>query len=596
MEAGTTEDEEKIVDALIPEDSRGFLMEYFLNGLFGGEKEKEFTKGLTPQDFDIILSTVDAENSDILHSLNICNTKFDPKTAPSRKVIQFEDLEEVIQPFVDGKPLAENNFKEVTMHIYPKIRRNLRFDITSLTYKIVVDDDKDKGKKVVKDYIMEHKDNNPEKKDILCICTFKLNGKKHKFGKILQLLEQFPQFNDEFFSHHRIAYIIFCVNSEEEILKEYEQFPQEMKMCNEMFINVRLIFYVKPLGEDDKEILNMYAFNDLGDNYYFHMNSDHVIYRADDLLCSGDIIENSIKRKKAEKKRKEMNINKTQQQLTKERNEAFLTFFNFLKNIKDYKYSLYMSFRFDICFRFDEEYNLRISYIDFSHLIAELRTKEYYIIKKCGEILNPDLFELEEIKTRDIDIDFMDNECNRCGKTIPQDEDIYFCYKCNICYCRKCVVANYNSNSGKGKFIDPRHNLLYFKTRDKEQFKNLDIHKLGNDLFAQCNDEGKLVDHEATCNGCKLNFRDSPRYLCLNCRQGKIHPDGFFDYCQNCVDHMMKGDEKGKEIEAIEDRIYCDETRLLYEANETFKHEHNKHVYLMIALQCNTVEEPYYNF
>ena len=28
---------------------------------------------------------------------------------------------------------------------------------------------------------------NPDNKDILCICSFKLDGKKHKFGKILQL-------------------------------------------------------------------------------------------------------------------------------------------------------------------------------------------------------------------------------------------------------------------------------------------------------------------------------------------------------------------------------------------------------------------------
>ena len=135
MEAAQDEYEQKIIEEILPEESQGFLIEYFLNGLFGDDKQ--FTKGLKYSDYDIILSTEEAEDSEIFHSLNICNTKFAPETAPSRKVIVFEDLETVVQPFINGKNLAEKSFKEVTLHIYPKIRRNLRFDITSLNNKIV---------------------------------------------------------------------------------------------------------------------------------------------------------------------------------------------------------------------------------------------------------------------------------------------------------------------------------------------------------------------------------------------------------------------------------------------------------------------------
>ena len=580
-------DHQSVVDAILPEECQAFLLEYFMNGLFG--EDKAFTKGLTPQDYDIVLSTVEAEDFDIFHSLNICNTKFDRETAPSRKVINYEDLEAVIDPFIEGKELAAESFKDVTIHVYPKIRRNLRFDITSLNYKIVKEEG---GKNVVKDYIMEHKNDNPDKKDILCICTFKMDDKQHKYEKILQLLDQFPQF-PEFFDSHRIAYIIFMVENEQKLLLGYEKFPLEMKKCNEIHHNVRLIFYLNPPGEDEKEILNMYGFNDLGKNYYFHMNSDHVIYRADDMLCSGDIIENSIKRKRREKEEKK--LNKTEEQIIKERNEAFLTYYNFLKNIKDYKYALYMSFRFDVCLRFNEEYALTVNYIDFSHMIAELRTKEYNIIKKCGEILKPDIFEIEEIPTLDIDIDFKDNECYRCGKIIKDDEDMYYCYKCKIKYCRSCVISNFNCNRGKAKFIDQKHNILYFKTRDKNQFKNIDKNKLGNDLFAKATSDSQLIDHQATCNGCKVGFRDSPRYLCLNCRPGKVHADGFYDYCDDCVQHMMRRDEKGIEMQKLEDRLYSDETRLTYYAEEKFRHENDNHVYLMITLQYN-IEDAYYNF
>ena len=165
--------EEEIIDTILPQTSQAFLVDYLLNGL----TNKKFCEGLKIPDFDIILSTYNAEDKEIFHSLNICNTKFDPSTAPSRKIIIAEDLCQVIEPFIKGKKLAEKNFKEVTIHVYPKIRRNLRFDITSLTYKVVKDN------KVI-DYKMEHENTNPDNKDILCICTFKLNGtsiKKKKY-------------------------------------------------------------------------------------------------------------------------------------------------------------------------------------------------------------------------------------------------------------------------------------------------------------------------------------------------------------------------------------------------------------------------------
>jgi hypothetical protein len=460
--------EEEIIDAILPQTSQAFLVDYLLNGL----TNKKFCEGLKISDFDIMLSTYNAEDKEIFHSLNICNTKFDPSTAPSRKIIIAEDLCQVIEPFIKGKKLAEKNFKEVTIHVYPKIRRNLRFNITSLTYKVVKDN------KVI-DYKMEHENTNPDNKDILCICTFKLNGNKHKFEKILQLLEQFKQFEKEFFKYHRIAYIIFCIKEENSILEEYEKFPDEIKKINENYDKVRMIFYVSPQGESDDEIANMFAYNDLGKSFYFHMNSNHEIYKADNMLHSGDLIEDSINAKNKEKE-----INKSPQQIINERNEAFYAFYNLIKNIKEYKYSLYMSFGFEICLRYDANLSLSISYVDFSHIFAELRTREYNLIKKAADILKPEITELEEIPTTDIPVDFSDMECFRCGKKIGNAEDFYYCYKCKYKYCATCVIDNYNKNKGKDKFIDQKHNLLYFKTRDLNSFKNIDIHKLGNDSFS----------------------------------------------------------------------------------------------------------------
>ena len=58
--------------------------------------------------------------------------------------------------------------------MYPKIRRNLRFDIASLTYKSVKIEG---GIPKMIDYKMEHINDNPQKKYILCICIFKLDDK-----------------------------------------------------------------------------------------------------------------------------------------------------------------------------------------------------------------------------------------------------------------------------------------------------------------------------------------------------------------------------------------------------------------------------------
>ena len=494
-----------------------------------------------------------------------------------------------MQPFIDGKNLAEQDFKEVTLHVYPKIRRNLRFDISLLKYKIVR---MSRNGPEIKDYKMEHINDNPDKKDILCICSFKLNGKKHKFEKILQLLEQFKEF-EYFWNFHRIAYIIFCIKKERQILEEFNMFPEKMKYVNDSYTNVRLLFFVEPQGKDNNELLNVYEFNDLGKNYYFHMNSDNIIYKADDMLLSGDIIKNSMKRKGDELYEKGLSF-KSKEQLLKERNEAFLTFFNFLKNIKQYKYALYIGFKFDICIRYDENFNFKISYIDFSHIIGELRTKEYNIIKRCADILKPDHVDLEEIPTFDIYVDFSDKKCFRCASQISDNQDMYYCYECKKKWCRKCVLNNYRMNTGQAKYIDYQHNVLYFKTRDLSKFKDIDKKKF--EIDKNSTDDEKKVQDIVICKGCNQKNDNVLNYLCLNCKPGKATSEEYFYYCDNCMQEMMKNTEKGKKIQELEERIYSEETRILYNEKETYRHENENHIYLMISFRNNYNVPLNYNY
>ena len=46
--------EQKIIEEIFPEESQSFLIDYFLNGLFG--EEKNFTKGLKQSDYYIIIN------------------------------------------------------------------------------------------------------------------------------------------------------------------------------------------------------------------------------------------------------------------------------------------------------------------------------------------------------------------------------------------------------------------------------------------------------------------------------------------------------------------------------------------------------------
>ena len=445
MENKCNKKEQEIIDELLPKESQEFLSDYFTNGLFGNNKN--FTKGLNYSDYDIILSTYEAEESEIFHILNICNNKFDPQTAPSRKAIEYDDLLEITQPHIDGKKLAEKNFHRVTLHVFPKIRRNLRFDITLLNYKIVKNG-------VLQDYKMDHNKNNPDNKDILCLCTFKLDGTDHKFSRKLHIINEISE-NREFWEYYRIVYIIFCLKFEKNILEEYKKFPETLKAANEKYENIRVLFYLNPSGEDDKEILNMFAFNDnldIGRSFYFFMNSNHVVYRIDNMFHYQDLIKNSIKRKKKEIQENKL---KTKAQIKLEKLEAFLNLYHFINDFRQFKfrYNLDFTFQFEVCFRFEAP-GFSINYIDVFYIQGELRTKEYNIIKNCSEILNTYYLDLNEIPTIDIDIDFSNTECYRCNKKIGENEDMYYCYKCKIKYCSVCVWENYSLNKGKAKFID----------------------------------------------------------------------------------------------------------------------------------------------
>ena len=602
----------QLVNKLIPQQTQIQLKEYFDNTLF--HNDTNFTKGLKKKDYDIVLSSVNAEGKEVFHSLNVCNCNFDPNTPPSRKVILYEDLAKIMTTFMNWKN-NDKNFADIYIHAYPLVRKNLQFKISDLNFKIVKDDQ-------VVDYKMDqHPDNN---KDIVYFCMFKLVKpedeeekkeeekkeekkwpREHKFGKIQQLLEQFDDTTfkvepkgwslQEFWKFYKYAYFIFCVEEEKDIMDNYKLFPDWLKDANKKYSNrAKVIFFIDPPGQDKTQILNIFKINDLGKNYYFMMKQDYVIYEADSMLCSGDILENSIRRKYKEEEDKK----KSNEELTNERIKAISDFVDFIKNIDKFKYNFYIGYQCKVCFKFNENNELILSYVHFSHLIAELKTKEYNIIKKVAETFMPDIEDVQEIKVRDIPVDFTENICKVCKREIKDDEPMYYCYICKEKYCPKCVIDNFNKSEKLKKFIDPKHNLLYFKTRNLDSFKNIETHKLGKNSFAQCKDENKLGPHSYVCNGCSAeDIKTQPRFLCLNCRPGMLQDNGYNDFCIHCIEDMNKGNEKGLKIQETEDNIFNQEIRFFENNNEKMRHDHQNHIYLMIPIEYKgESDNGYYDF
>ena len=409
-----------LIDKLIPPEYQASLTDYYLNTLF--KNGVEFTQGLKKQDYDIILSSLDAEDQEIFHSLNICNCKYDPKTPASKKVIHYEQLEKIMTNFLKFKNHYEAKYKEkpgpdnfaaIYMHAYPMLRKNLQFDINSITFKEVK-----KNPESNKYEVIDHKIEklNPNDKDLIYFVSFKLNGKAHKWGKIEQLLEQFGQNNlKEFWNIFKMAYFIFCIDDEKNILTEYELFPEFLKKAIDNDPHAKFIFFVDPPGEAPEQTMNIFRTSEFEKDYYFIMNKENIVTKSDSMLCSGDIVENCIYRNKNKKDYSQ-----------EEKIKALYDFYNFVHDIKNYKYNFFFAYHLEVCFKYDQDDNLQLSYVNFSHLIAELRTKEYEIMKRCVDIFQPDMPDINLIETIDIPIDFSENSCKVCKNVIPNNEGMYY--------------------------------------------------------------------------------------------------------------------------------------------------------------------------
>ena len=126
------------------------------------------------------------------------------------------------------------------------------------------------------------------------------------------------------------------------------------------------------------------------------------------------------------------------------------------------------------------------SEVPISGFAESWRKKEYYYLENLLQLIKKKrekvTYALTKIETIDIDIDFSDMKCCKCSTIIGDDSFLYYCYICKTKYCINCV-NNQLKNDGKDKYIDQKHNLVFFKTRNKQNLIDLDKIKFGIFIF-----------------------------------------------------------------------------------------------------------------
>lgn len=201
------------------------------------------------------------------------------------------------------------------------------------------------------------------------------------------------------------------------------------------------------------------------------------------------------------------------------------------------------------------------------------KKEEYDSLKKLLE----KYFSKQEIEENDFKINLIETfdlnipesiECNLCKQAIGKEDITYSCQECKIFFCHSCVKSK---KSGKGfeALVHREHYLIVFQNPTAENVKNLDKYKLGKNLYASYKEEDLNQNHPFGCNGCSSSDQ-SERYVCLNCRPGKIWGGGCSDFCKNCFElefekgEIPKNDPAHKKGHVLLQMIYTGENYYTY--------------------------------
>ena len=506
-----------------------------------------------------------------------------------------------------------SNFEDVVVDIYPEIKKGIKIDLSEFpffkydnTNKIIKNIDKNEIKEITK-----CKDN----EYILCvyITYYDTKGKNNPILMLENIID-----SDLFFKYFKNVFIICQLNSEnafdkfskDEIIKKYlDNNNLDNKNKDKIFFLFNFLSSYKNDKNCEENLINIFQEtkniisdfdDDIEKNYFFILDSNEKIVKIEPMKSIGKTTTYLL----MELKNNENSKDKTPYFVKKEKDEK-----SQLKEVKNLIYfiaeidKLNLDYVFDIRFNLsivlypnEELTKIKLKKINCFRFKGVFKTKEYNYLKSCSDLLNlPSCsFTFTEIPSIDIKIDFSNMICEKCKNNIKDDSYLYYCYICKTKYCFECVQSQLKNNKGKKKYIDEKHNLIFFKTRDQNQFLSLDQEKLGQNQFANCSEDDLTYWSSTRCNGCRNSLREGlERYLCLNCRKGLRVSDGYIDYCSECINKMCKNKNDRINLENKANGVVDDFNNDFFD-DYKFKveHKHDNHIYLMMPFQC----DGYYTF
>ena len=578
--------------------------------------KNDFKEKLKSSDLELKFSTSEKISTvkHLNYKLKIKYNSFNPKRDTKEALKIYKKLSSKIE-IKDEYYQSNDCFDEILLEFTPSLYKSLYLDLSSFPFCHYNNE-----KKVIEPYTIKLNNN----KLNLCIYLPKLDKTSlQRISMILENLNIIKNINN-FLEN---IFIIVSDKAKGEILRKIENEALDEiigKNNNNYKIKIKYVFNIDSyyyMNKDSEQVINIFKDSqNLGEEseYFFILDPNNKIISIKNNLelliqkvsfltfkLSKFINKNTTSNNSNGNINTDIdlkNILKEKESIKQKNNDILKEILYFISKLKklDYLFDL----NFDISFNAsinEEMEDIIIRRINMVKVGGEFRTKEYQYLNNLLNSLDLRkdklFFQLKEMQTIDIEIDFEDMKCTKCSKLIPEDKFLYYCYICKMKYCLECVHEKLKKK-GKEKFIDQKHNLIFFKTRDKKQFICLDKSKIGNNKFAESTSDDQFEEsHSVRCNGCRREYFNMARYICINCRPGYYLSDGYIDYCEECIKKMCV-DQKAKE--ELEEKSNCD----MCCHNNHFTnshivkniHKHDEHVYLMLPIQYNKVSNPYKNY
>ena len=559
-----------------------------------------FEEKLKPNDLELnlITSSEISKIDKLNYKIYISYSSFNPKRDTINNLEKYKDFPITIE-IKDEYYKEKNAFEKVNIDLTPSMNKNMILDLSLFPFFYYNTD-----KKEIEPYNIKLSKN----KFTLYLYMSHIN--EENINEIKRITEGL-NYIDNIFDYFENITFIFEANSKEQIMKKSENLIKIINNNNNNDDKQRIKYIFNILSFYDSKnksnkIINIFKGNKFGQEYFFILDQNNkIISIKKNFTNLIKKISNFVLKIKNSLDKQNTNLNdifKEKEIKKKKSNNSLIEIIYFFSKIKNLNYLFDLQFELSFsAYLNDDCSNIYIKKVNSIFLKGEFRTKEYLYLKNLLESIKlskpNNSYSLKEIETIDIDIDFTDMKCKNCAKIIPEDKHLYYCYYCKTKYCYECVHEQLKKK-GKEKYIDQKHNLIFFKTRNKKQFTCLDKKKLGNNVFARSTSDSQFDNsHNAICNGCRDRFDNIARYVCIHCRPGLYLSGGYIDYCQKCIEKMCTNENEKENLEHNSDEVICcDNSNFTKGHTIDTNHKHDEHIYLLLPLQYNDTQEYKYNY